>query len=101
MPHRYSFPSTHHALLRRVTLLALLLAGGSGIAWDYYNGSHRQLNGINEKMGLANDVLLSRTVGIRTDAPILDTNVSGQAADVSRRFGAEPIVTGAVVSTTN
>lgn len=99
MPNRYSLPTRHHALLRHVTLFALLIAGGSGIAWDVCTRPHMQLSDINEKMGVANDVLLARTVGVRPGEPanVLEATPLDDA-NASRRFGGETAATNDVVS---
>jgi hypothetical protein len=58
--HSYCVPTPYTALLRRVTLLALLCAGGGGIAWSCYALPRSELGGMNERMDAANDVLMYR-----------------------------------------
>jgi hypothetical protein len=59
MSRRYLYlPSPYTAMLRRATLIALLLACASGIALDRYVTS--EMREYNQQLGTANDVLLSR-----------------------------------------
>ena len=59
MSRRYLYlPSPYTAMLRRATLVALLLACAGGIALDRYVTS--EMREYNEQLGTANDVLLSR-----------------------------------------
>ena len=61
MPRLYCYmPSPYTSLLRRMTLSALLLAGGMGIAWACYIAPPSQMRGLNQQLGAANDVLLAR-----------------------------------------
>jgi hypothetical protein len=63
MPRRHlSLPSHYSNLLGRVTLAALLLAGGSGVAWDLVHTPGSELRGFNEQLIAANDVLLDRAL---------------------------------------
>lgn len=99
MPHRYCLPTPYHGVLRRATLVALLLAGGSGIGWDVYFHSHTQLGGYNEQMDVVQDALLSKAVGARADNRG-GNMASGlmQTANVSRGFNADASPTGEVLS---
>lgn len=65
--NRYYFPPAHHTLLGRVTLVAILLAGGSGIAYDFYTRPLSQMASMNAQLDAAHDALLSRALGIKAE----------------------------------
>lgn len=65
--NRYYFPPAHHTLLGRVTLVAILLAGGSGIAYDFYTQPPSQLASVNAQLNAAHDALLSRALGVKAE----------------------------------
>ena len=68
MPRRHlHLPSHYSNLLGRLTLAALLLAGGSGITWDLYHPPGSQLRNFNNQLIAANDVLLSRAMSVGDD----------------------------------
>jgi hypothetical protein len=56
--HYLYLPSPYIGIMRRVTLVVLLVAGGCGIALDRYVTS--EMRDYNQQLGTANDVLLSR-----------------------------------------
>ncbi len=64
---RYHFyvPPPYSNLIGRVTLCALLLAGGSGIAWDVFTMPQSEMGGINQQLVAANDALATRAVTTR------------------------------------
>jgi len=65
MPRRHlHLPSHYSNLLDRLTLAALLLAGGSGITWDLYHPPGSELRTFNNQLIAANDVLLSRAMSV-------------------------------------
>lgn len=82
-------------ILRRVTLLALLCAGGSGIAWSCYALPRSELSGMNERIDAANDVLMYRAGGPHatggageqgpTSVQAADADLAGDALGTSRR----------------
>jgi len=63
--HHFYVPPPYSNLIGRVTLCALLLAGGSGIAWDVFTMPQSELGGINAQLVAANDALASRAVTTR------------------------------------
>lgn len=63
--HHFCVPPPYTTLIGRVTLCALLLAGGSGIAWDCFGRPPSELRGLNDKLLVANDALMSRAVSAR------------------------------------
>lgn len=65
--NRYYFPPAHHTLLGRVTLVAILLAGGSGIAYDFYTRPPSQLATMNAQLDAAHDALLSKALGAKAE----------------------------------
>lgn len=79
MARRYLYlPSPYTAMLRRVTLIALLIACGCGIALDRYVTSEMRL--YNQSLGEANDQLLSRAnLGATGRAPSVDTSLAAHS----------------------
>ena len=63
--HHFCVPPPYTTLIGRATLCALLLAGGSGIAWDCFGMAPTALRGLNDKLLVANDALTSRAVSAR------------------------------------
>lgn len=63
--HHFHVPPPYSNLIGRVTLCALLLAGGSGIAWDIFNTPKSGMGAINEQLLAANDSLATRPVTTR------------------------------------
>ena len=65
MPRRHlHLPPQYSNLLGRFTLVALLLAGGSGITWDLYQTQRSASPVFNEQLVAANDVLLNRAMSV-------------------------------------
>ncbi|WP_332877830.1 hypothetical protein [Massilia sp. S19_KUP03_FR1] len=63
--HYFHVPPPYSNLIGRVTLCALLLAGGSGIAWDVFTVPQSEMGGINQQLLAANDALATRAVTTR------------------------------------
>jgi hypothetical protein len=63
--HYFHVPPPYSNAIGRVTLCALLLAGGSGIAWDIFTVPQSELGGINQQLMAANDALATRAVTTR------------------------------------
>jgi len=65
MPRRHLYLPSHYSnLLGRLTLAALLLAGGSGITWDLYHAPGSELRSFNNQLIAANDVLIDRAMSV-------------------------------------
>jgi hypothetical protein len=63
--HHFHVSPPYSNLIGRVTLCALLLAGGSGIAWDIFDMPKSGMGAINEQLLAANDALATRSVTTR------------------------------------
>ena len=63
--HHFHVPPPYSNLIGRVTLCALLLAGGSGIAWDIFDMPKSGMGAVNEQLLAANDALATRSVTTR------------------------------------
>ena len=63
--HYFHVPPPYTNAIGRVTLCALLLAGGSGIAWDVLTMPQSEMSGINQQLVAANDALATRAVTTR------------------------------------
>jgi hypothetical protein len=79
MARRYLYlPSPYTAMLRRVTLIVLLIACGCGIALDRYVTSEMRL--YNQSLGEANEQLLSRAnLGVAGRGQVTDTTLAAQS----------------------
>jgi hypothetical protein len=94
MPRQYfHVPPPYSNLIGRVTLCALLMAGGSGIAWDVFTMPQSEMGSINQQLVAANDALATRAVTTR--AVIRQDSAAAVAlvqADVSNDAAAETTV---------
>ena len=63
--YHLQFQPPYSNLIGRVTLCALLMAGGSGIAWDVFTMPQSGMDGINQQLVAANDALATRAVTTR------------------------------------
>ena len=100
MSRRYLYlPSPYTAMLRRATLIVLLLACGCGLALDRYVTS--EMREYNEQLGTANDVLLSRanTGGLERAAK-MDAVLSAPSRSATR-LADRSTTPGDVISLTN
>jgi len=86
--HYYCVPLPYTALLRRITLVALLCAGGSGIAWSVYTMPRSSLGGMNQQLDAANDVLMARAASGR-GASRADDGSSGTPQSATADGGGE------------
>lgn len=97
MPSRHYYAPPYSNLIGRATLCALLLAGGSGIAWDVFTMPQSEMSGINQQLVAANDTLATRAVTTRAvirqdSAAVVALAPSDAAKDTGKDASAETTV---------